>query len=205
MQFRGSEDSHAFGTLTEPGRVVVSAMRHAPSGTAATLSCFADTFGEKGGRACFVVFLQILHAFALHGRRRVRVGTVGWPILTHDEVAFLQCVDAAVRGHEAACDAHSAWLVRSCGAREFAGYVRTLACLMPEPLYREPPAAGRPPRREDAGAATGAATQRPGPDGWRRPFPRRANSRATAAFGYFRFRSQSLKILSQACSAASGA
>jgi hypothetical protein len=144
MHFTETEDSHSFSKLTESGRIVVSAMRAAPSGAATTMACFVDAFGERRGRPCFVVFLQIVHALALFGRRRMKVGSPGWPILTHDEVAFLQCIDAAVRGDETARDAHLAWLVRRHGAEEFGGYVRTLAGLMTEPLLGSAIPAQRP-------------------------------------------------------------
>lgn len=153
MQFTETEACHSFSNLTEPGRIVVSAMRSAPSGAAVTMACFVDAFGERRGRPCFVVFLQIVHALALFGRRRMRVGSVGWPILTHDEVAFLRCVDAAVRGEEAALEAHLAWLVRRHGVRDFTGYVRTLAGLLAEPLLGEAEAAGWVRRRRGMVAA----------------------------------------------------
>jgi hypothetical protein len=125
-------------------------MRSAPAGAAATMSCFVEAFGERRGRPCFVVFLQIVHALALFGRRRMRVGSVGWPILTHDEVAFLRCVDAATRGDEAAFAMHIAWLVRRRGADEFAGYMRTLAGLVAEPLIGSAAAAETAGRRKRA-------------------------------------------------------
>lgn len=162
MHFMETDDCHSFSLLTEPGRIVVSAMRSAPSGAAAALSYFVDAFGEKRGQPCFVVFLQIVHSLALFGRRRMRVGTAGWPILTHDEVAFVRCVDAAFRDEETAFDAHVAWLVRLHGAREFGGYVRTLASLMPETLLSMTFADGGPGRREDSDAAA-AAMKSPAP------------------------------------------
>jgi hypothetical protein len=150
MHFTETEACHSFSNLTEPGRIVVSAMRSAPSGAAVTMACFVDAFGERRGRPCFVVFLQIVHALALFGRRRMRVGSVGWPILTHDELAFLRCVDAAVRGDEAALEAHLAWLVRRHGVREFANYIRTLAGLTAEPLLGEPASTGGDRRRRSS-------------------------------------------------------
>jgi len=162
MHFTQTEACYSFSNLTEPGRIVVSAMRSAPSGAAATLSCFIDSFGERRGRPCFVVFLQIVHALALFGRRRMRVGRVGWPVLTHDEVAFLRCVDAAVRGEGAAFEAHLVWLVRRPGVGAFAGYIRTLAGLLPEPPLGGAVPVGREGRR--AGAAAVVRTEkRPAP------------------------------------------
>lgn len=150
MHFTETEACHSFSNLTEPGRVIVSAMRAAPSGAAVTMACFIDAFGERRGRPCFVVFLQIVHALALFGRRRMRVGSVGWPVLTHDELAFIRCVDAAVRGEEAALDAHLAWLVRRHGVGEFAGYMRTLAGLLPARLLGDAVFADRTGRRAAA-------------------------------------------------------
>jgi hypothetical protein len=124
--------------------MLVEAMRHAPAGAAATLACFVDLRGERYGRPCFIVFLQIVHGLALYGRRRMRVGAACWPVLTHDEVAFLRCIDAGMRNDEAALTAHVAWLVRSYGAHEFAAYVRTLASLIREPMFRTPLVAGVP-------------------------------------------------------------
>lgn len=120
--------------------MLVEAMRSAPSGAAATLACFVDVRGEPQGRPCFVVFLQIVHGLALFGWRRMRVGAVRWPILTHDEVAFLRCVDAARRDDEAALAAHIAWLVRNHGARDVTAYIRTLASLIREPVFVARPA-----------------------------------------------------------------
>ena len=108
MHFLETKDCCSLCKLTDPGRIVVSAMRRAPSGAAATMSCFVDAFGEKRGRPCFVVFLQIVHALTLYGRRRMRVGTEIWQTLTHDEVAFLRCIDAGMRGDAAAFKAHVA-------------------------------------------------------------------------------------------------
>ncbi len=142
--------------------MVVEAMRHAPAGAAATLACFVDVRGEPQGRPCFVVFLQIVHGLALYGRRRMRVGSARWPILTHDEVAFLRCVEAGLRDDEAALAAHVAWLVRSYGSRDFTAYVRTLASLIREPLFGDLVVPSSPfaqsgagidgPAREKAGA-----------------------------------------------------
>lgn len=163
MQFTKPEDCHSFSKLTEPGRIVVSAMRAAPSGAAATKSCFVDAFGERRGRPCFVVFLQIVHALALFGRRRMKVGSPGWPLLTHDEVAFLRCVDAAVRGDEAARDAHLIWLVRRHGAKEFGGYIRAFADLVPGSLFGDIVSERMPkPGRITRPAAP--AAKRPSPD-----------------------------------------
>jgi len=162
MQFTETEACHSFSNLTEPGRIIVSAMRAAPSGAAVTMACFVDAFGERRGRPCFVVFLQIVHALALYGRRRMRVGSVGWPILTHDELAFVRCVDAAVRGQEAALEAHLAWLVRRHGVREFAGYIRTLAGLTAEPLLGGAASAGPGRRRPGVGAVV-RRTKKPTP------------------------------------------
>jgi hypothetical protein len=137
-------------------------MRRAPSGAAATMSCFVDAFGEKRGRPCFVVFLQIVHALTLYGRRRMRVGTEIWPTLTHDEVAFLRCIDAGMRGDETVFRAHVAWLVRQHGAGQFGGYIRTLASLMPETMFGMAPApvrGGRP----NIERAAGEAAKRPTP------------------------------------------
>jgi hypothetical protein len=172
MHFTETEACHSFSSLTEPGRIVVSAMRSAPSGAAATMSCFIDAFGERRGRPCFVVFLQIVHALALFGRRRMRVGSVGWPILTHDEVAFIRCVDAAVRGGDTAFEAHLAWLVRRRGAGEFAGYIRTLAGLLPEPPLGGAALVGR--ESLPAGAAAVVRTAK-------RPAPRWSASASPAA------------------------
>jgi hypothetical protein len=154
-------------TLTEAGRIVVSAMRKAPSGAAATMSCFVDALGEKRGRPCFVVFLQIVHSLALFGRRRMRVGKPNWPILTHDEVAFLRCVDAEIRGDGPAFDALVTWLVKQPGAGELGGYMETLAQLMPEPMLQAPPAIARGGRFDTATtvrpAAKRPALRRPAP------------------------------------------
>ena len=70
----------------------------------------------------------------------MRVGAVRWPILTHDEVAFLRCVDAARRDDEAALAAHIAWLVRNHGACDVTAYIRTLASLIREPVFVARPA-----------------------------------------------------------------
>jgi hypothetical protein len=131
--------------------MLVEAMRHAPAGAAATLACFVDVRGEPQGRPCFVVFLQIVHGLALYGRRRMRVGSERWPILTHDEVAFLRCVEAALRNDEAALAAHVTWLVRGFGARDFTAYVRTLASLIREPVFGDMAAAGAPVAQIGAG------------------------------------------------------
>jgi hypothetical protein len=162
MHFTETEACYSFSNLTESGRIVVSSMRSAPSGAAATMSCFIDAFGERRGRPCFVVFLQIVHALALFGRRRMRVGCVGWPILTHDEVAFLRCVDAAVRGDDTAFEAHLAWLVRRRGVGELAGYMRTLGGLLPEPPLGGAVPVGREERRA-AAAAVVRTEKRPAP------------------------------------------
>ena len=136
--------------LTRSGAVVVSAMRTAPAGAAATMTCFVDAFGEERGRPCYVVFLQIVHTLALYGRRRMRVGATSWPVLTHDEIAFARCVDACCVGDERALEAHAAWLVRSQGAGDFAAYVATLASVIGEPMLRD---IGRP--RKGAHGAPG--------------------------------------------------
>jgi hypothetical protein len=172
MQFSETDDIFALSKLTESGRILVTAMRKAPSGAAATMSCFVDAFGEKRGRPCFVVFLQIVHTLALYGRRRMRVGKIAWPILTHDEVDFLRCVDAKVRGDTEAFDALVTWLVRRQGVREMGGYMETLAQLMPEPVLGTEPAIARGGRFEIAkpqkSVAKGQAAKRPAP---RRPAP----------------------------------
>lgn len=167
MHFLETDDSFALSKLTESGRILVTAMRKAPSGAAATMSCFIDAFGEKRGRPCFVVFLQIVHALALYGRRRMRVGQTSWPILTHDEVAFLRCVDAEIRGDTEAFDALVTWLVRRHGAGELGGYMDTLAHLMPEPMLGEEPAIARGGQFE-IGKSPRSAAKRPAP---RRPAP----------------------------------
>jgi hypothetical protein len=163
MHFTETEAAYSFSSLTAPGRIVVTAMRSAPAGAATTMSCFVDSFGERRGRPCFVVFLQIVHALALFGRRRMRVGSVGWPVLTHDEVAFVRCVDAVVRGDEPAFGMHLAWLVRRPGAGEFAGYMRTLAGLVDGPLLGEGASVACDGRR--AGRAPFRRLKRPTP-GW---------------------------------------
>ena len=138
-------------------------MRHAPAGAAATLACFADARGEPDGRPCFVVFLQIVHGLALYGRRRMRVGAEQWPVLTHDEVAFLRCIDAGLRDEDAVLAARVAWLVRGHGARDFTAYIRTLASLIREPMFGDTLAAGAPFARDGGGAriAGGSAANRP--------------------------------------------
>ena len=135
MPFPHIEEHCSLRTLTRSGRMVLEAMRHAPSGAAATLACFVDDSGERQNRACFVVFLQIVHSLALYGRRRMRVGTAGWPIITADEVALLKCVDAAIRADNRGLRAHVEWIVRRQGAEELAGYLGTLASLLPEPMF----------------------------------------------------------------------
>jgi len=167
MHFSETDDSYSMSKLTEAGRIVVTAMRRAPSGAAATLSCFVDAFGEKRGMPCFVVFLQIVHSLALFGRRRMRVGKQTWPILTHDEVAFVRCIDAEVRGDRQAFDALVTWLVRQRGAGEMGGYMETLAQLMPEPMLQSAPAIARGAPFEIGGTARSAA-KRPA---LRRPAP----------------------------------
>lgn len=145
-------------------------MRHAPAGAAATLACFVDARGEPDGRPCFVVFLQIVHGLALYGRRRMRVGAEQWPVLTHDEVAFLRCIDAGLRNEAAVLAARVAWLVRGHSAREFTAYIRTLASLIREPMFRDTLAAGAPfaqdggsARIAGGSAANGPARERPAP------------------------------------------
>jgi hypothetical protein len=135
MPFPYIEEHCSLRTLTRSGRMLLEAMRHAPSGAAATLACFVDDSSEKQSRACFVVFLQIVHNLALYGRRRMRVGTAGWPIMTADEVALLKCVDAAIKADHEGLRVHVEWVVRREGATEFAGYLRTLASLLPEPVF----------------------------------------------------------------------
>ncbi|MEM9681811.1 MAG: hypothetical protein AAF942_00980 [Pseudomonadota bacterium] len=124
--------------LTGSGAVIVSAMRTAPAGSAATMTCFVEALGEEKGRPCYVVFLQIVHTLALYGRRRMRVGAENWPLLTHDEVAFARCVDGCFSGDEGELDARIAWLVRPPGMTDLAGYVATLSSLMGEPMLRQP-------------------------------------------------------------------
>jgi hypothetical protein len=167
MHFSETEDNFALSKLTESGRILVTAMRKAPSGAAATMSCFVDAFGEGRGRPCFVVFLQIVHTLALYGRRRMRVGKVTWPILTHDEVAFLRCIDAEIRGDTEASNALVNWLVRWQGARDLVGYKETLARLMPEPVLDTEPAIARGGRLE-IGESPRLAAKRPA---LRRPAP----------------------------------
>jgi hypothetical protein len=167
MCFSETDDSYSMSNLTDAGRVVVTAMRKAPSGAAATMACFVDAFGEKRGRPCFVVFLQIVHSLALFGRRRMRVGKVSWPILTHDEVAFVRCIDAEFRGDRQAFDALVTWLVRQRGAAELGGYMETLAQLMPEPMLQAAPEIARG-GRFGAGTAARPAAKRPAR---RRPAP----------------------------------
>lgn len=167
MQFSEMDDSYSFAGLTESGRTVVTAMRRAPSGAAATMSCFLDAFGEARGRPCFVVFLQVVHSLALFGRRRMRVGKETWPILTHDEVAFVRCVDAYIREDTEAFDALVTWLVRQHGTAELAGYIQTLAQLMPEPLLGAAPEIARGGRFEIGEATRSAAERR----ALRRPAP----------------------------------
>ena len=167
MYFSETDDGYSMSNLTEAGRIVVSAMRKAPSGAAVTLSCFVDAFGETRGRPCFVVFLQIVHSLALFGRRRMRVGKQNWPILTHDEVAFVRCIDAEIRGDRHAFDALVTWLVKQRGARELGGYMETLAQLMPEPMLQGTPAIARG-GRIDAGTTARPAAKRPA---LRRPVP----------------------------------
>jgi hypothetical protein len=137
MKIAYTQEPYSPSALTPSGRVLLAAMRRARAGAAATLACFVDACGEARGRPCFVVFLQIVHGLALYGRRRMRVGSDKWPILTHDEVALLRCVDAGMRGGEAALAAHVAWLVRGYGTGEFAAYIRTLASLMPETMFQD--------------------------------------------------------------------
>jgi hypothetical protein len=160
MPFPYIEEHCSLRTLTRSGRMLLEAMRHAPSGAAATLACFVDVSGEKQSRACFVVFLQIVHSLALYGRRRMRVGTAGWPVMTADEVALLQCVDAAIHADDEGLRVHVEWVVRRQGAEEFAGYLRTLASLLPEPMF----GAARAPALAvvvDDGALGGRAAERP--------------------------------------------
>lgn len=140
MPFPYIEEHCSLRTLTRSGRMLLEAMRHAPSGAAATLACFVDVCGEKQSRACFVVFLQIVHSLALYGRRRMRVGTAGWPIMTADEVALLKCVDAAINSDDEGLRVHVEWVVRRQGAGEFSGYLKTLASLLPEPIFGHAPA-----------------------------------------------------------------
>lgn len=140
MPFPYIEEHCSLRTLTRSGRMLLEAMRHAPSGAAATLACFVDVSGERQSRACFVVFLQIVHSLALYGRRRMRVGTAGWPIMTADEVALLKCVDAAIHADDEGLRVHVEWVVRRQGAEELAGYLRTLASLLPEPVFGGAPA-----------------------------------------------------------------
>ena len=140
MPFPYIEEHCSLRTLTRSGRMLLEAMRHAPSGAAATLACFVDVSGEKQSRACFVVFLQIVHSLALYGRRRMRVGTAGWPIMTADEVALLKCVDAAAHADDEGLRVHVEWVARRQGAGELAGYLRTLASLLPEPVFGSVPA-----------------------------------------------------------------
>ena len=137
--------------LTRSGAVIVSAMRTAPAGAAATMTCFVNALGEEKGRPCYVVFLQIVHTLALYGRRRMRVGAENWPLLTHDEVAFARCVDGCFNGYDGELDARIAWLVRPPGMTDLAGYVATLSALMGEPMLREP---GRAVTRNGGTAAS---------------------------------------------------
>jgi hypothetical protein len=134
MHFSQTDGRYSLCGLTRSGRMMLEAIRHAPAGAAATLACFVDVCGEQRGRPCFVVFLQIIHSLALYGRRRMRVGGAKWPILTHDEVALLRCVDAAIQD-EAALAVHVEWVVRRHGARELTAYLRTFASLMPETMF----------------------------------------------------------------------
>lgn len=137
MLFDHPGESLCFRNLTRSGAVVVSAMRTAPAGAAATMSCFVNAFGEERGRPCYVVFLQIVHTLALYGRRRMRVGAANWPTLTHDELAFARCVDSCSEGDGAATEAHVAWLVRPPGACAFTEYAGTLATVIDGPMLRE--------------------------------------------------------------------
>jgi hypothetical protein len=159
MRIAYTQEPYSPSALTPSGRVLLAAMRCARAGAAATLACFVDACGEARGRPCSVVFLQIVHGLALYGRRRMRVGSDKWPILTHDEVALLRCVDAGMRGGEAALAAHVAWLVRSYGTAEFAAYIRTLASLMPEAIFRD--AEGESPVALDSDPASRSAAERP--------------------------------------------
>lgn len=91
----------------------------------------------------------------------MRVGTEIWPILTHDEMAFVRCVDAHIRGDEQAFAALVTWLVQQPGARELEGYMQTLAQLMPEPLLGVEPRIARGGRFEVGDITTRSAAKRP--------------------------------------------
>ncbi len=106
-------------------------------------------------------FVQVVHSLALYGRRRMRVGKETWPILTQDEVAFVRCVDAHIRGDEQAFAALVTWLVQQPGACELEGYMQTLAQLMPEPLLGVEPKIARGVRFEVWDITTRPAAKRP--------------------------------------------
>ncbi|MPY75822.1 MAG: hypothetical protein GEU87_16355 [Alphaproteobacteria bacterium] len=160
MQFSHTEECRSLSGLTPSGRMLLEAMRHAPSGAAATLACFVEVCGDKEARPCFIVFLQIVHSLALYGRRRMRVGTAAWPILTPDEVALLKCVDAAINADDAGLQVHVEWVVRRHGAREFAAYLRTLATLLPEPMFGGVRAPAILAVEDDMALANGRAAER---------------------------------------------
>lgn len=161
MQFSHTEERCSLRGLTPSGRMLVEAMRHAPAGAAATLACFVDACGEKQARPCFVVFLQVVHSLALYGRRRMRVGTAAWPILTPDEVALLKCVDAAINADDAGLQVHVEWVVRRHGAGEFAAYLRTLATLLSEPMFGDTRAPAIPVAGDDMAPAGSRPVERP--------------------------------------------
>lgn len=160
MQFSHTEERCSLRGLTPSGRMLLEAMRHAPAGAAATLACFVDVCGEKQARPCFVVFLQIVHSLALYGRRRMRVGTAAWPILTPDEVALLKCVDAAINADDEGLQVHVEWVVRRHGAGEFAAYLKALATLLPEPMFGNAHVSAIRAAGEDRTSAGGRAAER---------------------------------------------
>lgn len=112
------------------GRLVVDSIRRVQVDDAAMRRDFAELLGPKAGRSAYLVFHQIAHGLFHHGHRPIQVGDSDWPALTPDEVALLQCVEAAQRRQAKAVDAHASWLVRSAGRRAFKSNLRVFASIL---------------------------------------------------------------------------
>ena len=73
---------------------------------------FSHACGEDAGEV-FATFCTFLRALAYAGRRRIRVGRPGSPVLTSDERQLLALLAAAQAGHAAHVEAHLRWLAHS--------------------------------------------------------------------------------------------
>ncbi len=130
MNFVELDELFSAVCLPPSGRLVVDSIRLARLNDVGVRQKFSDLLGPKAGRSAYLVFLQIDLCLQRHGRRPMEVGDPGWPPLTPDEVALLQCVEAARQRRSAAVDAHTHWLVRSEGSRAFKANLRVFASIL---------------------------------------------------------------------------